>query len=120
MTSMSSRYFSYLDFLVRRGDGYDHVMLADRNDRVFQADPFATPLPADIVYTGERYTIDESPAVRDAMVSAYGEAVAGNLRDFTVVGPLHHTRHCVRHAALPVGDDAAIGWTNHTDHRCDR
>ena len=87
MATMSSRYFSYLDFLVRRGAGYDHVMLADPTTSIFQADPFAAPLPADIVYTGERYTIDETPAVRDAMVSAYGEAVAGNLRDFLVSDP---------------------------------
>ena len=68
MAAMSSRYFSYLDFLVRRGAGYDHVMLADPTTSIFQADPFAAPLPADIVYTGERCTIDETPAVRDAVV----------------------------------------------------
>ena len=84
MATMSSRYFSYLDFLVRRGAGYDHVMLADPATSIFQADPFAVPLPTDIVYTGERCRIGETPAVHDAMVSAYGEAVARNLRDFMV------------------------------------
>ena len=51
MATMSSRYFSYLDFLVRNGDGYANVMLTDPATNVFQADPFGAPLPADIVYT---------------------------------------------------------------------
>ncbi len=84
MATMSSRYFSYLDFLVRKGDGYANVMLTDPATNVFQADPFGAPLPADIVYTSERRRIGETPTVHDAMVQAYGEAVARNVRDCTV------------------------------------
>jgi hypothetical protein len=81
MATMSSRYFSYLDFLVRNGDGYANVMLTDPATSVFQADPFGAPLPADIVYTSERRRIGETPMVYDAIVQAYGEAVAHNIRD---------------------------------------
>jgi hypothetical protein len=84
MAAMSSRYFSYMDFLVRRGDGYANVMLVDPSTSVFQTDPFAERLPADIVYTGEHRTIGETPAVHDAVVQAYGEAVAHNIRNCTV------------------------------------
>jgi hypothetical protein len=84
MAAMSSRYFSYLDFLVRRGDGYANVMLADPSTSIFQADPFGALLPADIVYTSERRRIGETPALHYAVVQAYGEAVAGNIRDGVV------------------------------------
>jgi hypothetical protein len=84
MAAMSSRYFSYLDFLVRHGDGYANVMLADPTTSIVQADPFGAPLPADIVYTGERRRIEETPAVHDAIVQTYGEAVARNIRNCVV------------------------------------
>jgi hypothetical protein len=84
MAAMSSRYFSYLDFLVRHGDGYANVMLADPATGIVQADPFGVPLPADIVYTGERRTIEATPAVHDAVVQTYGEAVARNIRNCVV------------------------------------
>ena len=84
MATMSSRYFSYLDFLVRNGDGYANVMLTDPATNVFQADPFGVPPAADIVYTSERRRIGETPMVHDALVQAYGEAVARNIRDCTV------------------------------------
>lgn len=47
MVATSSRYFSYLDFLVRRGDQYDNVMLTDPSTTIFQSDPFNVPLPAE-------------------------------------------------------------------------
>lgn len=84
MVATSSRYFSYLDFLVRRGDRYDNVMLTDPATTIFQSDPFNVPLPADIVYTRERRNIGETPLVHDAMVQAYGEAVARNVRNCAV------------------------------------
>ena len=84
MTAMASRYFSFQDFLLRNGESYANVLLTDPSTTVFQADPFAAPLPADIVYTAEPRRIDDAPAVRDAVVQAYGEAVAHNLRDCTV------------------------------------
>jgi hypothetical protein len=84
MSAAASRYFSYLDHLIRRGDGYANVMLVDPATSVFQGDPFAAPLPADIVYTGERRAIGATPAVHDAVVQAYGEAVARNIRDCMV------------------------------------
>ncbi|MGC1412949.1 MAG: hypothetical protein WA864_28885 [Acetobacteraceae bacterium] len=83
MTAMASRYFSFQDFLLRRGESYANVLLTDPATTVFQADPFAAPLPADIVYTAEPGRIDDTPAVRDAVVQAYGEAVAHNIRDCT-------------------------------------
>ena len=81
MTALASRYFSYLDFLTRHADDYAKVMLADPAAVVFQADPFAAPLPAAIVYTSARRRLGESPADHDAVVQAYGEAVAHNIRD---------------------------------------
>jgi hypothetical protein len=84
MTAMSSRFFSYLDYLIRRGGKFANVMLADPATSIFQADPFTVPLPADIVYSVERRRIGEAPAVRDAVVQAYGEAVAHNIRDGAV------------------------------------
>ncbi len=81
---MASRYFSYQDFLLRKGESYANVLLIDPSTTVFQADPFAAPLPADIVYTAERRRIDDTPTVHDAVVQAYGEAVAHNIRDCTV------------------------------------
>jgi hypothetical protein len=87
MAAMSSRYFSFLDFLVRHGDGYANVMLADPATVLVQADPFGAPLPAAIVYTGERRRIEATPAVHDAVVQTYGEAVARNIRDCVVSNP---------------------------------
>jgi hypothetical protein len=84
MTAMASRYFSFQDFLLRRGESYANVLLTDPSTTIFPADPFAAPLPADIVYTAECSRIDDAPGVRDAVVQAYGEAVAHNMRDCTV------------------------------------
>ena len=64
MTAMSSRFFSYLDYLIRRGDRFANVMLVDPANSIFQADPFTVPLSADIVYSGERRRIGETPAVK--------------------------------------------------------
>jgi hypothetical protein len=87
MTAMASRYFSYLDFLVRRGTGYSRVMLLDPSRIVLQSDPFAVPQRAALVYTSEQSTLGGSSEDRDAMVQAYGEAVADNVRDCTVSCP---------------------------------
>lgn len=84
MAAMSSRYFSYQDFLLRRGEPYANVLLADAATSVFQKDPFATPPSTDIVYTAERRRIGDTPTVHEAVVQAYGEAVAHNIRDCTV------------------------------------
>ncbi len=85
MTALASRYFNFLDFLVRHGGDYARVMLTEPATTVFQSDPFAVPLPADIVYTQERRRIVESPAEHDhAVVQAYGESVAQNMRDCMV------------------------------------
>ncbi len=84
MAAMSSRFFSHLDFLLRHRDEYASVMLADPSSCVFQADPFAAPLPADIVYTHMGRRIGEAPVVHEAVVQAYGEAVARNIRDCPV------------------------------------
>ncbi len=79
MSAMASRYFNYLDFLIRHGERYDKVMLADPSASIFQSDPFGMPLPAEIVYTGEHRCIGETPLVHDAVVQAYGEGVARNI-----------------------------------------
>lgn len=84
MAAMSSRFFNYQDFLLRSVEHYDNVLLIDPAATVFQADPFGTPLPADIVYTAENCRIGATLTVRDAVVQAYGEAVAHNIRDCTV------------------------------------
>src|SRR6266567_3007584 len=84
MTAMSSRYFSYLDFLARHGEAYTRILLLDPRSVVLQSDPFATPLQVDILYTRERCLLGDSPDVRNAVVRAYGEAVAENLRDCIV------------------------------------
>jgi len=84
MTALSSRFFNYLDFLARRGDEYDNVMLSDLRDVVFQADPFVRPLPADIVFAQERCLIGEPTPTRGWVTDAYGGAVAHNIRDCSV------------------------------------
>ena len=84
MTAMSSRYFSYLDFLARHGDAYTRILLLDPRSAVLQSDPFATPLPVDILYTRERCLLGGSPDTRNAVIRAYGEGVAENLRDCMV------------------------------------
>jgi hypothetical protein len=81
MAAKSSRFFGYLDFLLRHGDAYANVLLVDPSDVTFQADPFAAPLPADIVYTATPSRIGDTPLVHDAVVQAYGEALAHNVRD---------------------------------------
>jgi hypothetical protein len=84
MTALASRYFGYLDFLLRHGHEYANVMLTEPGAVVVQSDPFATPLPADIVYTRERRRIGESQTDHDAVVQAYGESLAHNIRDCMV------------------------------------
>jgi hypothetical protein len=81
MVTLSSRFFSYLDYLARNGQRYDHVMLSDLRDVVFQADPFARPLPAEIVFAQERCLLENCPVNREWVRQAYGEAVAHNMRD---------------------------------------
>jgi hypothetical protein len=84
MTALASRYFSFLDYLTCHGDDYANVMLADPASLVFQSDPFAATLPADVVYTRERLRLGESQADHDAVVQGYGEVVAHNIRDCMV------------------------------------
>jgi hypothetical protein len=81
MAAKASRFFAYLDFLLRHGDAYANILLVDPSGVTFQADPFAVPLPADIVYTATSSRIGDSPLVHDAVVQAYGEALAHNIRD---------------------------------------
>jgi len=84
MTALASRYFTFLDFLTRHANDYVKVMLTDPAAVVFQSDPFAAPLPADIVYTSERRLLCKSPTEHGAVVQAYGESVAHNIRDCMV------------------------------------
>jgi hypothetical protein len=84
MTALSSRFFNYLEFLVRRGGDYANVMLTDLRDVVFQSDPFAAPFPAEIVYAQERCRLGDSPVNHAWVVQGYGEAVAHVMRDCMV------------------------------------
>jgi hypothetical protein len=81
MAAKASRFFAYLDFLLRHGDAYANVLLVDPSAVTFEADPFAMPLPSDIVYTATRSRIGDTPLVHDAVVQGYGEAIAHNIRD---------------------------------------
>jgi hypothetical protein len=81
MAAKASRFFAYLDFLLRHGDAYANVLLVDPSAVTFQADPFAMPLPSDIVYTATGSRIGDTPLVHDAVVQGYGEAIAHNIRD---------------------------------------
>ena len=84
MAAMSRRFYCYLDFLLNHFDAYANVMLADPSSTIFQSDPFGQGLPAEIVYATEHRLIGESAEDRHAMVQAYGEAVAHNIRDCAV------------------------------------
>jgi hypothetical protein len=84
MAAKASRFFAYLDFLLRHADAYANVLLVDPSDVAFQADPFAVPLPADIVYTATPNRIGDTSLVHDAVVQCYGEALAHNIRDCIV------------------------------------
>src|SRR5579883_784939 len=68
----TARYFAYLDFLARHADEYAHVMLSDLRDVVFQSDPFAQPLPADVVFAQERCLMGDSPVNRNWIADIYG------------------------------------------------
>lgn len=81
MTHLSSRFFTYLDFLARHGEDFRYVMLTDLRDVVFQADPFAAALPADIVFAQERCWLGDCPVNRAWVTQGYGVAVAENMRD---------------------------------------
>jgi hypothetical protein len=81
MTHLSSRFFTYLDFLARHGGNYRNVMLTDLRDVVFQADPFRAALPADIVFAQERCRLGDCPVNRAWVTQGYGDAVAENMRD---------------------------------------
>ena len=74
-----SRYYSYMDFLGRHGDDYANVMISDLRDVLFQADPFAQPLPAELIFAQERIRLGDCPVNRSWLVQAYGEAMADNL-----------------------------------------
>jgi hypothetical protein len=81
MAAKASRFFAYLDFLLRHSDTYANVLLVDPSGVTFHADPFAAPLRADIVYSATQTRIGDSPIVHNAVVQAYGEALAHNIRD---------------------------------------
>jgi len=81
MTATASRFFSFLHELLACDAPYGRVMLVDPASVVFQADPFAVALPADIVYTGERRSIGQAWTLSNALVQAYGEGVARNIGD---------------------------------------
>ena len=81
MPTRASRNFTFLDFLTSHGDEYANVLLIDPATAVLQSDPFAALLPADIVYTQERRRLCESQVDHDAVVQAYGEGIAHNIRD---------------------------------------
>jgi len=87
MSSTASRFFGFLDYLTRFSDRYGQVMLVDPMAVVFQSDPFAAPLSADLVFTADRRRIGEIETLRDAMVQAYGEGVAENMRDCQGANP---------------------------------
>ena len=87
MTAGASRYFNFLNYLAARGEDYANVLLVDPADTIFQSDPFAIPRPADIVFTQIRRRIGNSPDDNNAVVLAYGETMARNVRDFMVSNP---------------------------------
>ncbi len=126
MTSMASRYFSFLDFLVHYGHAYGRVMLVDPTEIVFQSDPFAVPLPADIVYTGVRRLIGHSKLDHDAVIQAYGVSSADNIRDCQLSNPgltvgtssgilryLTMMTHELASLATPIGAAIDRGVHNH-------
>ena len=84
MNYLCSRFCSYLDFLTRHGERYAHVMLSDLRDVVFQSDPFAQKLPADIVFAQERCRIGDCPVNHNWLVHTYGGGVADNMRDCVI------------------------------------
>lgn len=129
MTAMASRYFSYLDFLARHVETYARVMLLDPRTALLQSDPFAVPLPADIVYTRERCLLGDSPEDTEAVTAAYGEQVAWNVRDWPVscpditIGSAHGVleylvamTHELSGRTTPIGGDIHRGIHNYVVH----
>ncbi len=80
----TSRYVMYLDFLSRRPASYDHVMLTDVRDVVFQADPFLAPLVADVVFAMERIEIANCPFNSGWANEAYGRHYLRQVRHLPV------------------------------------
>jgi hypothetical protein len=79
-----SRYFNYLDFLARHSGCYSHVMISDLRDVIFQADPFAAPLPADLIFAQERCRLRDCATTGGWVKEVYGDEIAYIMRQWPI------------------------------------
>ena len=77
------RYFLYLEYLKASADRYDHILISDVRDVVFQRDPFDFPWPQGINCTLEdrRMTLGQCPHNAQWIRGHQGEGVLQSVSD---------------------------------------
>ncbi len=80
----TARYPMYAAYLAQSGGRYEHVMLTDTRDVVFQSDPFAFPLASALVFAAERVSFRACYANTYWLRLAYGSEVFAEFRDLRV------------------------------------
>jgi hypothetical protein len=83
MHPFCARHYYYLAYLRECGGLYDHVMLTDVRDVIFQADPFAFEINGklNVFMADRRKTIGTCPHNSASVVRGFGKKMLTNLHD---------------------------------------
>jgi len=73
---VNSRFRMYQDYLRATPGRWRNVLVSDVRDVVFQADPFAIPLPAPVVFAAEDLPNNAVISAYDWIVERYGHEIA--------------------------------------------
>ena len=76
-----ARYMIYDDYFGISVQRFRKILLTDLRDVVFQSDPFAEPLGADVSFAAEDYKIGPCPWNSNWLRLAYGDEVLAELAD---------------------------------------
>ena len=76
-----ARYMMYDDYLSAFAQRFRKILLTDLRDVVFQGDPFAEPLYAEVSFAAEDHKIGSCPNNSTWLRMLYGEAVLAELAD---------------------------------------
>lgn len=80
----NSRFIKYLDFVTENSDKYNHILLSDTRDVIFQKNIF-DKLPAeDFIYFAEE---DETECIKDNVFNSYPVTVAFGEKMLEFLGP---------------------------------
>jgi hypothetical protein len=110
--------------IVERATHYEMVMIADLRAVLFQADPFAMPWLADLVFAQERRRVGDCTINQGWIAQAYGEAMADNLRygmiscSGTTFGTVHAMQRYLELMIKKLSYDSAFGYPG--DHPSER